>query len=157
MKHTLNTHICIHKIYIFESMFGAQMPPSPVKMTPKHRGMSSAAPPSANDMILTPPPRPPTPPETPLGPRVYKIVSNPTSGRGIPSSRLGGGTKSRCSFLGRVALLGADAAEIFRLLHTDPLIFPASDAAALGAPQSCSASSVPGRKPPSATSSIIST
>lgn len=92
MKHTQHTRLHTHDtIYIFESMFGAQMPPSPVKMTLKHRGMSSAAPPSANDMLFTPPPHPPA---TPLGTRVYKTISNATSGRGIPSSRLGGGTKS---------------------------------------------------------------
>lgn len=57
MKHTQHTRLHTHDtIYIFESMFGAQMPPSPVKMTLKHRGMSSAAPPSANDMLFTPPP-----------------------------------------------------------------------------------------------------
>lgn len=64
MKHTRHTHLHTHDtIYIFQSMFGAQMPPSPVKMTPKRRGMSSTAPPSAHDMLLTPPQPTPNPPE----------------------------------------------------------------------------------------------
>lgn len=146
--HTRHTHLHTHDtIYIFQSMFGAQMPPSPVKMTPKRRGMSSTAPPSAHDMLLTPPQPTPNPPEF--------TKSSLTRRPDVEFRRLGWALGPRADVLSWAASLILALTRQKSSGSSPP--HPASDAAALGAPQSCSASSIPGRKRPSATSSIIST